>query len=78
VTGPEHYKVAENTLYMASVTSDDGQRRDFLVQAQVHATLALAAATAQGLHQEMSTWDADAWEDTAGTPVPEQAGGDQP
>jgi hypothetical protein len=56
VTGPEHYLEAERIL-----GSDDGD----ILEAQVHATLALAAATALGLSARdgMRMGDADAWEE---------------
>lgn len=48
MTGPEHYKEAERLARMAA--SYDGQPSDHHIQAaqrgQLHATLALAAATA--------------------------------
>lgn len=50
MTGPEHYKRAEELL--ADVTRDDGSvdfgegGEAYVAAAQVHATLALAAATA--------------------------------
>jgi hypothetical protein len=49
MTGPEHYKEAERLLPLAHDLADQGHqvRADFIVaRAQVHATLALAAATA--------------------------------
>lgn len=47
-SGPEHYRVAERTLdeVVMGVYPDDNQIRFALAKAQVHATLALAAATA--------------------------------
>jgi hypothetical protein len=52
VTGPEHYREAEYMLQMAtnqlSSQGDDGidDANRLIARAQVHATLALAAATA--------------------------------
>jgi hypothetical protein len=50
VTGPEHYREAERLLIVANEQqSEDGPGRgseETLADAQVHATLALAAATA--------------------------------
>lgn len=47
MTGPEHYKAAERDLTVANDTSLDDPYMGFLLdRAQVHATLALAAATA--------------------------------
>ena len=53
MTGPEHYREAERLLLVAdrdvsenwAVTTGE-QKADVLATAQVHATLALAAATA--------------------------------
>jgi hypothetical protein len=50
VTGPEHYKAAEQIV--ATAKGRDlpiGAAADIAAVAQVHATLALAAATAEGL-----------------------------
>lgn len=51
-TGPEHYREAERLLEQAAVDSRDPMRRyvedaNVIAAAQVHATLALAAATAE-------------------------------
>lgn len=51
MTGPEHYANAESDLEHAARASDKGRMDDmtyWLQCAQVHATLALAAATALG------------------------------
>jgi len=45
MTGPEHYREAENFLIRGERASDGGAT--FFAAAQVHATLALAAATAE-------------------------------
>ena len=47
-SGPEHYRVAERTLdeVVSGVYPEDRQVAWALAKAQVHATLALAAATA--------------------------------
>jgi hypothetical protein len=63
MTGPEHYREAENCLRRAG-TADLGSdmERFQLATAQVHATLALAAATAinpsgyEGQRPEWSEW----------------------
>ncbi|CAM4240440.1 hypothetical protein [Nocardiopsis rhodophaea] len=50
MTGPEHYREAERLTGLANATGhgDGGEyTRDTLAAAQVHATLALAAATSQ-------------------------------
>lgn len=68
MTGPEHYRQAERFLAMAGdkIRGEVGEA-EVLAEAQVHATLALAAATAMGHGAEMPVFDADAWQDTAGT-----------
>ena len=43
MTGPEHYEAAEHCL--ESVADDSQEAIALLAEAQVHATLALAAAT---------------------------------
>jgi hypothetical protein len=63
-TGPEHYREAERLVGVGF--AEDGTRDVYaLYAAQVHATLALAAATALGLSARdgMRAGDADAWED---------------
>lgn len=48
MTGPEHYQQAEEFLELAEADAlDSPQERFNLAAAQVHATLALAAATAE-------------------------------
>lgn len=51
MTGPEHYRAAE--LLLDEVTGIEGRedRIEHLATAQVHATLALAAATAQNIRR---------------------------
>ena len=85
MTGPEHYLEAERLLAelkraRCSVTKTVSPQtvQNLLAEAQVHATLALAAATALGLpagHTEnwaaMPDADARAWGKAAG----EQQGG---
>lgn len=48
LTGPEHYRQAERYLEFVSEVDgyDTAESREILAAAQVHATLALAAATA--------------------------------
>lgn len=54
MTGPEHYKAAERLLQHSKNHTDQGNGADDKIgelaaaQAQVHATLALAAATIDG------------------------------
>jgi hypothetical protein len=67
VTGPEHYREAErimDALYGRGRGSVPGEAT-YAAEAQVHATLALAAATALG----HSRTDQLAWADIAGTGV---------
>lgn len=48
-TGPEHYREAERLLVAAGIPLRSGEPRiDRIAAARVHATLALAAATALG------------------------------
>jgi hypothetical protein len=71
MTGPEHYRAAEAHLVNASNERHD--ELTHLAYAQVHATLALAAATALGLGRAddhgMLSEDANAWQNTAGVPL---------
>jgi hypothetical protein len=80
MTGAEHYEHAEMLLDFAG-GDDTGSavERYHLRAAQVHATLALAAATALSTVSTVSNMpvrDADAWQDLAGT-QPDQARGAQ-
>jgi len=62
MTGPEHYRAAQ--LLLAEAESQPGEASvRSIVTAQVHATLAVAAATALGTARD----DALAWDDAAGT-----------
>lgn len=77
MTGPEHYREAERLADRAHYfTYGDGADPKtgaaLAAEAQVHATLALAAATAlgaQGFHG-MHTRDAHAWRQVAATTPP--------
>lgn len=53
--------IAELETRAALMASAQQEARDFIAIAQVHATLALAAATALANHVEMSNTDANAW-----------------
>ena len=46
MNGPEHYRIAEQTLQNIGDADSDVHVVHLLAEAQVHATLALAAATA--------------------------------
>jgi hypothetical protein len=74
MTGPEHYREAERLIANAAALGyGDGDRdtSGIVAVAQVHATLALAAATA--LLSDLSTYDDEpeqkAWRAAAGTEV---------
>jgi hypothetical protein len=72
MTGPEHYTAAERLADQAHHwTYGDGSDAEvgaaLAAEAQVHATLALAAATAMAVAGEMPPRDADAWYRAAGT-----------
>jgi hypothetical protein len=72
MTGPEHYIQAERLIAdSGSAELGSPQEMGLLVAAQVHATLALAAATA--LLSDLSTYDDEpeqkAWRAAAGTEV---------
>lgn len=62
MTGPEHYREAERLLERGTAES--------ITEADVHATLALAAATAL-MHDDDSTMPEDftAWREAAGAPA---------
>lgn len=47
-SGPRHYQQAEEHLKKAKFASSEAERTRNLQEAQVHATLALVAATVQG------------------------------
>ena len=59
MTGPEHYREAERLMRMAAQTENSKLATDCQQAAQVHATLALAAATALGL--DLGVADYEAW-----------------
>lgn len=89
MTGPDHYREAErlasqadawmdaDTGWKAALASEEriARRAADLAAAQVHATLALAAATALGCHVRADARDSDgmtaaerrAWEQAAGS-----------
>ncbi|MER5482981.1 hypothetical protein ABT024_07155 [Streptomyces sp. NPDC002812] len=72
MTGPEHYRKAEQQLRFALDAGTDAAAATHCAIAQVHATLALAAATAVAapVQQEpdsgMPAVDATAWYAAAG------------
>jgi hypothetical protein len=74
MTGPEHYLEAER-LITEGVYDEDGEEELFerdIALAQVHATLALAAATAMGSASSagMLAVDFEAWDRVCGVQSP--------
>jgi hypothetical protein len=72
MTGPEHFREAEENLDCARRASDRGREEDAAFwqrEAQVHATLAQAAATALHGHEGQPSEDRSAWFDVASTSV---------
>jgi hypothetical protein len=71
MTGPEHYRAAERRIEEAhTVQHDSGPgcgSEEILAEAQVHATLALAAATIDAAYGQMSITSESAWAATATT-----------
>lgn len=65
MTGPEHYRAAEKLLACTERDGSNELNPQFLAQAQVHAVLALAAATA-GCHHPPGLETAGAWKDIVG------------
>ncbi|MEU6057938.1 hypothetical protein [Streptomyces sp. NPDC047097] len=78
MTGPDHYREAERLLGMAyhfTYGGDPVTGAALAAEAQAHATLALAAATAMsGSSTGMSRIDFTAWDKAAGVPMKD--GGD--
>jgi hypothetical protein len=68
MTGTEHYRESERLLKVAAKSPSGEQRVDCLAAAQVHATLAAAAATALGGTRTgaMPAADYEAWLAAAG------------
>ncbi len=74
MTGPEHYRMAERMIGRAA--SDDlgsDSERYHLAKAQVHATLALAAAWSLANQGAMPIADSDAWLQVASLHAPIEA-----
>jgi hypothetical protein len=68
MTGPEHYKEAERLLTVPRTEVHDGieyrvthLEQTNIAEAQVHATLALAAATLDAAYGNMSVAADEAW-----------------
>lgn len=79
MNGPSHYTAAEKILeVLGQITKEQGGVRvdlatGLLAEAQVHATLAQAAATATlasllASHAAINHTDIDAWDDATATP----------
>jgi hypothetical protein len=67
MTGPEHYREAEKLLTcVADLPHGDSRATDSIAEAHVHATLALAAATALSQRSEPRAMDVNSWEEAAG------------
>lgn len=68
MTGPEHYLAAQGWLKDSSQPLGSERRAQQLAVAQVHATLALAAATAMAGYDAtgLSTPDFAAWDGVCG------------
>ncbi|ADJ42190.1 hypothetical protein AMES_6077 [Amycolatopsis mediterranei S699] len=73
MTGPEHYKIAEKLIAGGiqrvtpwGDTDWVAPTPEVVARAQVHATLALAAATASGAWAEMSNDESRSWDQAIG------------
>lgn len=83
MTGPEHWGEAglilsEDPCEYGCPHAGCAHEMRQIARAQVHATLALAAAVACAGLGDMPVWDADAWQDLAGTQPPAVPDGGQP
>lgn len=69
MTGPQHYEAAEALLEDLRQHREVGRwsMSDVLAQAQVHATLALAASL--GLSANLERADQEAWNQIAASPL---------
>ena len=68
MTGPEHYKKAEELIGYAEDADADATTEDVALMlqfAQAHATLAQAAATALAAGSKMNSVDFDEWDKAA-------------
>nr|WP_119589208.1 hypothetical protein [Streptomyces scabiei] len=80
-TGPEHYDQAEKLLEESATALHPSDAARIIAEAQVHATLALAAATAmsapvEGSEAGMGSPEFAAWYEIAGV-KPESKGGER-
>lgn len=72
MNGPRHYRAAENLLASALEIGGGVPREDvraMVEMAQVHATLAHAAATAMGAIDRLPEEDFHEWDKVAGVPT---------
>ena len=71
MTGPEHYRKAEQEMQIAEQAEAESHLEVYsLAVAQVHATLAMAAAVGLNDHEGgMPPGDWSAWRAVAATPV---------
>ncbi|MFB7711642.1 hypothetical protein [Streptomyces sp. NPDC056105] len=85
MTGPEHYREAEKLLGYAEARDaeqrGDAEDMSLLAEAQVHATLALAAGTAlanadRSASAEYVRYDGAEWRRAAGVAIPLQGDDD--
>ena len=70
MNGPDHYRQAErltDDAQSAANAGHNGSATVYLAAAQVHATLALVAATALANRSQMSRDDGHEWRAVAGT-----------
>jgi hypothetical protein len=81
MTGPQHYQRAEQLIKQANAITDgfpSAAYEQALLEAQVHATLALAAATAMNDFNPngdgIPAPDWAAWKAAAATPAPPEGG----
>lgn len=83
MTGSEHYRAAEVLLGQLADESHAVAAAEIAAIAQVHATLALAAATAMGAPLDgeadsgLPQRDAEAWYEAAGTKPKPKGGADR-
>lgn len=60
MSGPQHFQEAEQLLSKAEHEQNEGTKTSLLAAAQVHATLALVAATVltgPGTRDQIQTWE---------------------
>ncbi|MFJ2675076.1 hypothetical protein [Streptomyces sp. NPDC087525] len=79
MTGPEHYREAERLVQLATRHPDSSNATLLTAAAQVHATLALTAATAMqaavdGSEPGMGSQEFHEWYQTAGVKPPKKGG----